>query len=98
MKYKVTLEIEARNMTAMMTILEDILKDVTILDIETDRKIWNRLTEQEKIWVLSEKNTPDDVETDVDDTIDFLKVRYASNGSRLHVVQEMIRRLKRGGR
>lgn len=56
--------------------------------------IWDKMTSEEKQWVLEEGYSEEDANDSVEDTISFLHIRYASHGKILAEAQEMARRLR----
>lgn len=56
--------------------------------------IWNAMTTAEKSWVLGNKNTPEDAEDDVENTIGYLTTEYAIHNRQLHEVEAMATRLR----
>ncbi len=51
--------------------------------------IWDKMTSEEKTWILEEGYSEEDANNDVEDTISFLHIRYASHGKILAEAHEM---------
>jgi len=58
------------------------------------RTVWEKMTEEERQWVLDEGHTPEDANDNVEDTIGFLHFRYAMYGKTLAEAEEMAKRLR----
>ena len=55
---------------------------------------WDKMTSEEKQWVLEDGYSEEDANNDVEDTISFLHLQYAIHGKILAEAQEMARRLR----